>query len=308
MMSANTTDRLKPDAIYTFSDRWNQAQALADKCRAALGTCDLHHFPDGETLVTAQPAKSLTGRVVALYRSLHDPNAKLVEVMLAANALRSLGAAKLVLIAPYLPYMRQDRAFALGQAVSQEAIGKILAAHFDAIVTVQPHLHRTLSLSGIFDGKPAFALGAGHAIAAHMKATVDPFSVVVGPDEESEPLIRDVVDGLGVSWFVAKKVRRGDNEVVIELPKDLAIQGRPVAIVDDIVSSGGTVATLARLLKQAGAGEITAYAVHALFDQRAAFLMQRAGVSKIRSLSTVPHTSNAIAVVDIICAGLGVSP
>jgi ribose-phosphate pyrophosphokinase len=306
MISADDVDRWIPDAVYSFSDGWNQAQALAQKCRAQAGECDLHRFPDGESLVTVTPSRSLHGRVVALYRSLHDPNGKLIELMLAASALRALGAAKLILIAPYMPYMRQDRAFKPGQAVSQIAVGGFLAGIFDGFVTIQPHLHRTKSLSAVFGGKPAFDLGAGRAIAAHMRDVAEPFSVVVGPDEESEDLVRDVVDVLGTSWFVARKQRRGDGEVNIELPPALEIEGHPITIVDDIISSGGTIATLAKALKHAGAGEITVYAVHPLFDQRAAYLMTRAGVSKIRSLSTVPHTTNAIPIVDLICTGLGV--
>lgn len=304
MTSASTMDRWRPDAVFAFADGWAQAQAFAQRCRAQLGECSVHRFPDRETLVTAAPATPLAGRVVAVYRSLHDPNEKLIELMLAADALRGLGAEKLMLIAPYMPYMRQDRAFKPGQAVSQRTIGGLLAGIFDAVVTVQPHLHRTKSLSAVFAGKPAFDLDAGRAIAAHMRAGT--FGVVVGPDEESEPLIRDVADVLGARWCVARKERRGDADVDIVLPADLEIEGQPVTIVDDIVSSGGTVATLARTLKRAGAGEISVYAVHAMFDRRAEVLMKDAGVSKIRSLNTVPHTSNAIEVVDLICAGLGV--
>jgi len=305
-MSADAAGRWIPDAVYGFADGWHQAQAFAQKCGARYGECDVHRFPDGETLVTVAPAASLAGRVVVLYRSLHAPNEKLVELLLAADALRALGAEKLILVAPYLAYMRQDRSFKPGQAVSQTTIGGLLADKFDGLVTIQPHLHRTRSLSPIFGGKPALSLGAGHAIAAHMQAMADPRGVVAGPDEESEPLIREVVDVLGASWFVARKVRRGDTAVEIELPPGLDIASHPITIVDDIISSGGTIATLARALKKAGAGDITVYAVHALFDQRAAYLMTRAGVSRIRSLSTIPHTSNAVPVVDLICAGLGV--
>ncbi|MGE3335254.1 MAG: ribose-phosphate diphosphokinase [Rhodospirillaceae bacterium] len=306
MTSANTIGRWVPDAVYSFSDSWNQAQALAQKCGALYGECDVHRFPDGETLVTVAPGASLAGRVVALYRSLNDPNSKLIELLLAADALRALGAEKLILIAPYMPYMRQDRAFKPGQAVSQMTVGNLLADKFDGLVTVQPHLHRTKSLSAVFGGKPALNLGAGRAIAAHMQGMSDPLSVVVGPDEESEPLIRDVIDVLGTSWFIARKVRRGDTEVEFDQLNGREIANHPITIVDDIVSSGGTVATLAKALKKAGAGDITVYAVHALFDQRAANLMARAGVSKMRSLSTVSHTTNAVSVVDLICAGLGV--
>lgn len=307
MTFASTIDCWDLDAVYAFADGWNQAQALAKKCRAQLGRFDVHRFPDGETLVSAVPSEGITGRVVAIYRSLYDPNAKLIEVLFAANALRSLGAAKVILIAPYMPYMRQDRAFQPGQAISQEAIGHFLAAQFDGIVTIQPHLHRTLSLSSIFGSTPALTIKAGHAIAADLRAAGNPANIIVGPDEESEELVREVVDVLGASWFVARKARHGDNDVTIELPPGLEIRGKSVVIVDDIVSSGGTVITLAKALKRAGVGDITVYAVHALFDQRAALLMQRAGVSTIKSLSTVPHTTNAIPIVDIIFSGLGVN-
>jgi ribose-phosphate pyrophosphokinase len=306
MMSTNITEHLIPDFVFSFADGWNQAQALASRCGATMGTCDVHRFPDGESLIAVEPAGSLAGKAVALYRSLNDPNEKLVEVMLAADAFRRCGAARLILIAPYLSYMRQDKVFTPGQSLSQEVVGHFLAAHFDVLITVEPHLHRTSSLRSIFAGKPALDIAAGKAIATHIKASCGPRTVIVGPDEESEPLIRDVAGALGVSWLVARKSRRGDQDVVLDLPIDSGLQGNPVVIVDDIISTGGTVMNLARALKRAGAGEIVVYAVHALFDQRAALQMERAGVSKIRSLSTVPHPTNAITVVDLIAVGLGV--
>ena len=305
MISADTSSVLVPDVVYAFADGWNQAYALARVCGAALGKIDTHRFPDGETLIEAAPLSRAKGGIVAIYRSLDDPNAKLTELMLAANAVRSLGAVKVILIAPYLPYMRQDRAFASGQAVSQAVLGRFLSAHFDAIVTIEPHLHRTHSLRGVFAEIPAIAIGAGRAIAAHMRETATVPTIVVGPDEESESLVREVVDVLGVSWFTAKKARSGDTEVSIVLPADLDIAGHPVVIVDDIVSSGATVMAVAKALKMAGARTITAYAVHALSDQRVAFLIRLAGVSKIRSTSSVPHPTNAISITDMICAALG---
>lgn len=306
MMSANDTFDLIPDVVYTFADGWNQACALAEKTGASLGKIDVHKFPDGETLVQATPLSNMKGHIVAIYRALDDPNTKLMELMLAANAVRSLGVGKVILIAPYLPYMRQDRAFAPGQAVSQLVLAQFLSAHFDAVITIEPHLHRTHSLQEIFGKTLAIAIGAGRAIAAHMRDSVTAQTVVVGPDEESETLVRAVVDVVGTSWITARKKRSGDREVGIELPPGLEIAGHPVVIVDDIISSGTTIATLARALKAVGAGTITVYAVHALFDQRAAFVMRRAGVSQIRSISTVPHTTNAIPATDLICAALGV--
>lgn len=306
MISANAAFSLIPDVIYTFADGWNQACALATKTGAGLGQINVHRFPDGETLVQALPLSHTQGRIVALYRSLDDPNAKLAELMLAADAVRSLGAEKVILIAPYLPYMRQDRAFASGQAVSQAVVGKFLATYFDAVITIQPHLHRTRSLHDIFGETPAVAIGAGRAIATYLHNDATVPTIVVGPDEESEGLVRDVVDVLGASWFTARKKRNGDADVHIELPAGVDVTGHPIVIVDDIASSGGTIAALTHTLKAAGAAAITVAVVHALFDQRGAFLMRRAGVSKIISVSTIPHMTNAIPAVDLICTAMGV--
>jgi len=211
----------------------------------------------------------------------------------------------LILIAPYLPYMRQDKAFNPGESISQVAIGDFLAALFDGLVTIQPHMHRTKSLSAVFGAKAAKDLSAGGAIATHLRASTTEAGIIVGPDEESESLIREVADALGAPWLVARKVRRGDADVAIELPDDADIKGRPATIVDDIISSGGTIATLAKALKAAGAGAITVYAVHALFNDRAMRLMADAGVSDVRSFNTVPHKTSVIDAIDVIAKAVG---
>jgi ribose-phosphate pyrophosphokinase len=293
-------------AVYAFTDGWEQAEELAQKCHATLGELTRHKFPDGETLVTATPAEVRGGGTVALYRSLYDPDAKLIEVLLAADALRGAGAQKVILITPYLPYMRQDRAFKPGQAVSQTVLGKVLAAHFDGVVTVQPHLHRTRHLSSIFGTMPALNLPAGRAIAADLAGHISPRAIVVGPDEESEPLVQDVASRLSLAHFVAKKVRKGDKSVSLALPGDIKLAGDPVIIVDDIISSGGTIAALTRVLKDAGAGSITVYAVHTFCDAHALMGLHAGGVDKVKSISSIPNASNVISVVDIIASGLGV--
>ena len=81
-----------------------------------------------------------------ILRTLNNPNEKLVELLLAAQTARTLGASHLTLVAPYLAYMRQDIAFQPGEAVSQRIVGRFLAGLFDAVITVDPHLHRVATL------------------------------------------------------------------------------------------------------------------------------------------------------------------
>ncbi len=299
-------DFWRPAAIFAFEDNIKQARQLAALVGAAASLVDAHRFPDGESLVTVA-REQVRGKTVALYRSLHNPNGKLVEVLLAAAALRDGGAERLILVAPYLPYMRQDRAFRPGQAVSQMVIGELIGQVFDGVITVQPHLHRTASLDQVFVGKPALALPAAQAIAKALEGAVSPATVVAGPDEESLDLARDVATHLGLPWTNATKHRHGDNQVDLSLPKGLSLAGASAVIVDDVISTGGTVIALARALRAAGVASIDAYVAHAMYDEEAAFLMSAAGIRRVVSLDGVAHVTNGISVVGLIAKGMGMT-
>lgn len=298
-------DWWKPDIIYAFADAAEQARDLAARCRAGVGEITVHTFPDGESLVTAVPADRVEGGAVALYRSLHAPNQKLIEVLFAAAALRAQGAKRVILITPYLPYMRQDQAFHPGEAVSQVMIAELLGANFDGLITVQPHLHRTHAMAEIFGETPVLVVGAGDAIGRYLAAGGMNGAVVFGPDEESADLVREVIGERELGGCVATKKRFGDRDVRIEIPGDVNLTGRPIVIVDDIVSSGGTLVTLCEALRKRGAASVSAYVVHALFDGHADATLRAAGIEQIRSLDCIPHPSNAISVVDLISRHLG---
>ncbi len=96
---------------------------------------------------------------------LIDPNDKLISILFAAEALRRNGAERLVLVAPYLCYMRQDAAFKAGEAISQKVVGRLLAETFDRVITVDAHLHRTKTIQSVFPGIEAEDLSAMPAIA-----------------------------------------------------------------------------------------------------------------------------------------------
>ncbi len=279
-----------PDAIYGFPESESQSRRLALELGVPHRAIGVHRFPDGETRITvAPPAEN-----AIVYRSLDRPNEKLVELLLAASALRDQGARRLTLLAPYMAYMRQDAAFQDGEAVSQRAIGAWLGRAFDRVVTVNPHLHRTPSIAEIFPGAEAIAADAAPALAAHIAALGLADAVLVGPDEESAALVHAVGALAKRPLLIGRKVRQGDRGVDIEIDGIARIVNAPVVIVDDIVSSGATFMTCARLLKRAGAARILGLVVHALYSPESAQGMQNAGVETIASTDTVPHPSNAI--------------
>ena len=136
--------------LLAFDDEAALGQKLAQALAWPLAVVQRHRFPDGETRLRLPPALP---RCVVLLRGLQDPNAKLTELLLAAAGARELGAAHLTLVSPYLAYMRQDMAFSPGEVVSQRHLGALLATVFDAVVTVDPHLHRVATLDEVLPGR-----------------------------------------------------------------------------------------------------------------------------------------------------------
>ena len=288
-------------AIQCLPASASDATRLASRLGVPMHEIELHRFPDGELRVRVGPAASTT----IIYIPFDQPNDKLLTVLFAAEALRRGGAERLVLVAPYLCYMRQDAAFQKGEAVSQRVIGGLLAGIVDRVITVDAHLHRTTDLQSVFPHIEADNLSAAPAIADALRgAGLDLETIIVGPDEESRPWVSDLADRLGVVHAVAQKSRRGDRSVEIGFADPKVFADHPVLLVDDIVSSGGTLMACAKALAAADAKTIDVIITHALFPAEMAGDFVRAGVRSIRSTNSVPHPTNAIVLDDIFVAAL----
>jgi len=286
-------------SLLCFDDERAIAQATADATGLVLAFIERHRFPDGELRLRLPEA--LPPRVV-IWRGLHQPNQKLVELLLAARTARQLGAAHLTLVTPYLAYMRQDMAFNPGEAVSQRIIGAFLAELFDAVITVDPHLHRVATLEEAIPVKDAIVLSGAPLLADHI-ATLRSDVLLIGPDEESLQWVTQAAQRHGWQSGVCRKTRHGDCHVDIELP-DLPIQGRAVVLMDDVASSGHTLAQAARRLKAAGAASVDVAVTHPLFADGAVQLIREAGAGEVWSTDCIPHASNAVSIVPAVAAVL----
>jgi ribose-phosphate pyrophosphokinase len=289
---------LTKSILQTLPSGAESASRIASRLGLSAHMIEMHRFPDGELRVTVGPAAETT----VVYASLDQPNEKLLAILFAAEALRRNGASRLVLVAPYLCYMRQDAAFHKGEAISQKVVGSLLARNFNRILTVDAHLHRTKHIQDVFPGSEAEDLSATPAIAEFLRTTgFDPRMVVVGPDDESQPWVSDLAGRLGLESAVARKTRRGDRSVEIALAHPGLISKRPALLVDDIVSSGSTLIACAKALSAAGATAVDAIIVHALFAPELVGEFLGAGIRSVRSTDSVPHPTNAIAL-DMILA------
>lgn len=276
--------------LHYFAEYEAQAQALAEALDVRAAAVSVHAFPDGESLVRVTPASG----TALLVRSLDNPNTKLLEVVLAGAALHANGADRVVLVAPYLGYMRQDKAFNPGEAISQGVIGRIIDEFFDALVTVDPHLHRTPELQSVVPKIMAVTVSAADTIAAAIRPTVSRDTLLVGPDAESLPWVAQVAAPLGLEFIVGEKVRRADRKVTIAFPQAPCARGRPVMLVDDLISSGGTLIACADLLRRAGAISIAAVASHCLAGAADLAALRSAGIDPVLATDTVPGPSASI--------------
>ena len=290
----------KPDLILGFSDYELQAKNLATTLNVEYATVDIHCFPDGESKLTLPV--NLPANIV-FCRSLDQPNKKLVELMLAAQTARQLGARELTLVAPYLCYMRQDKAFNPGEAVSQTIIGQFLAQHFDALLTVDAHLHRINKIQEAVPVRQAINLCAAELIGEFSKTRIEN-PLFLGPDEESTQWVQAAAKTGNFQYAVAQKKRMGDRNVTITLP-NISFAQRNVVIIDDMVSTGQTVIETAKLLAQNDALAVHCAFTHALFYAQVTEHMQQAGIQNIWSTDSVQHSSNQISLANILAAAFG---
>lgn len=276
--------------IYFLPGNELLASGLAEHLPAQVGTLALRQFPDEETYLRVE--QSAGGRDVIIAATLDRPNTKLVNLYLLASTLRSAGARRIVLVTPYLPYMRQDQAFHEGESLSAAHIGAWLSTFVDGIVTVDPHLHRIHALAEVYR-VPTQVVHAASSIGRWLRENVTR-PLVIGPDEESANWVIDVARTAGCRYIISKKLRHGDRDVSVSLPGIQAFADYTPVLVDDVISSGATMTETVHRLRAQGGTAPVCVAVHAVFAEDALSRLRHAGAERIVTCNTIPHVTNAI--------------
>jgi len=229
-----------------------------------LVSVEIKKFPDGETYVRI--FGDVSGRDVVYINSLQrSPNESLIETLLTLDALRDLGAARLIAVIPYMSYARQDSRFNPGEAISVQTIAKLFKSmRLDHLVTVDMHLHRITDPSSLF-GANFHNITGVRELAKYIKRNYSvENTVVIGPDEEAEQWAKIMAEDLGgLEYGVLKKTRLTAEKVAV-VAEGLNVQGKNVIIVDDIISTGGTIVEAVNTLRNLGAREIYVTTVHPL--------------------------------------------
>lgn len=227
-----------------------------------------------------------------LVSTLDRPDDKFLPLIFAAATARDLGASHVGLVCPYLAYMRQDKRFRPGEAISSVHFAKLLSGAVDWLITVDPHLHRRHSLAEIFS-VPAVAVHAAPYLAAWIRENV-PAPILIGPDSESEQWVASVAADVGAPYVVLDKVRKGDRDVEVSVPNLGRNADRTPVLIDDIISTGRTMVGAIRHFGRTAHRSPVCLGVHAVFSGDAYTALRRAGAAKIVTCNTISHESNAI--------------
>lgn len=273
------------------------AKSIAKTLKVTYSPLTISSFPDGDLYLKYNAP--LQGKTLVIVHSFQpNPNESLLNVIFAAKTAKNLGAKKVILVAPYLAFMRQDKRFNPGEAISADIMSELLNQSIDELITIDPHLHRHNSLKELFTIK-AKALTANPLITTFIQKHFHNV-VLIGPDWESYQWASSVAKELHAQATVLEKKRFSSRKVEVRIVHPVSMAGKNIIIVDDIISTGHTIAEAAKLAKKAGAKSITAIAVHGLFAENAVEKLKKAGVTKIITANCIKHSTNKIDVSPLI--------
>ncbi len=268
----------------------DMGKLLAKHLKAPYSALDVELFPDKELqLRFLLPIK---GKHVILVQTFHDTiHSQLIEAFFAAQTAQDLGAEKVTLVAPYFPYLRQDKRFRPGDCVSQQAIAKLIALAVDAICIVDPHLHRVHSLNKIFPLE-THRVTADPLIADYIRHKIKN-PIIIGPDWESFQWAKITAKIIGCEAAIMEKTRYSARLVHSVLNKEVDLKDKTVVMVDDIISTGHTLLEAIKNVRKLGAEKVICIGVHAVFAENALQKLKKAGAQVITT-NTIPNNTAKI--------------
>lgn len=273
---------------------------LADALGAAQAQLELRRFPDGETYLRL--LTECRDKDVVVVATLDRPDAKLLPLIFLCDLLGDLGARQRLLAAPYLAYMRQDKRFQAGEALTSASFARLLSGCIDGLITVDPHLHRHHSLDELYP-IPARVAHAASLLADWVRSHVDR-PLLIGPDAESEQWVAAVATRAQCPHIVLEKNRHGDRDVEISTPNVERWRDRRPVLVDDIISTAHTMIATVRHLRTLGLPAPVCLGVHAVFADDAVAELRATGVDRIVTTDTIPHATNAIEIASLLRVGI----
>jgi ribose-phosphate pyrophosphokinase len=261
------------------------SKTLANKMGLKLANVESRRFPDDECYVRVHD--NLDGEEVVLVQTTY-PDEKIIELFLLQDAVKEYNVEKLTTVIPYYGYARQDKKFNEGEPISAKTLTEHIQLSSDEIITVDIHEESTLDWFKI----PAVNISGMPQLGVYLN-NLDP-DIIIAPDKGAQDLARIVAEVIGCRWDYLEKTRL-DGETVEMKAKNLTVSGKKVAIVDDIIATGGTIVKATEHLKSQGATEVYAACTHGLFTKNALPRLHNV-CDKVISTDTIENQTSVVSV------------
>jgi ribose-phosphate pyrophosphokinase len=268
----------------------NVARNLANKIHQPLLQATYKRFPDDEFYVRV--LDDISGEDVLIVQTAY-PDPKIVELLLMQDAVHDAGAKKITVVLPYFGYSRQDKRFEEGEAISARAVAQHISIHADCVITVDPHKEHILKFFTV----PAYSCSAVSTIAQYLKEKNIDF--ILAPDKGAKERGKEAATLIDCEYDYLEKTRIDGTTVKIT-PKKLDAHGKHVAIIDDIISTGGTMANSIKELKKQGAKTVSVACTHGLFVGGAKEKLLSADCDEIISTDTIETEFSKVSAADCI--------
>ncbi len=277
---------------------------LAEKIAVGLGAkfspVESKTFPDGEAYMRFNQSFE-NEQVIVIQSCYPQQDRRLIELFMMLDAAKDLGAESLFAVVPYLAYARQDKRFREGETIGISTVTKLIeSCGADAFLTVDIHKEESLKLFNI----NAVNLSAMHELGKYLKESSLGRPYVVAPDKGAIEHAKKVAEVLGADYTFFGKTRDLKTGEVQTSVKDAEVRDRDVVVVDDIISTGGTIANVARIIKNQGARKIIAACTHPLLVKYAKTKLQEAGIDEIVGTDTIESDVSRVTVAKIIAGAL----
>jgi len=272
----------------------NVATNLTHGLKQPLLRTTYMRFPDDEFYVRLHD--NIAGQDVVIVQTAY-PDPKIVELLLIQDAVHDAGAKKITVVLPYFGYSRQDKKFKDGEAISARAIAQHISLHADCVITVDPHKEHILKFFTV----PAYSCSAISTIAHYLKEKNIDF--ILAPDKGAEDRARKAASLINCEYDYLEKTRIDGSTVKIT-PKKLDALGKHVAIIDDIISTGSTMAQSIKELKKQGAASVSVACTHGLFVGGAKEKLLAANCDEIISTDTIETEFSKVSTADCIAETL----
>ena len=272
------------------------AKRLARKLKATYINTELRAFPDGENKITLS-AKPKKNRIIVV-QSVYPPvDSNLIQCLSLISKAKQFSS-NVIAVVPYMGYARQDREFLPREVVSMQVIAKLFkAAGATKLIVVDIH-----SLIGLKHFKiSAKNISAVPELVKFFKKLKLKNPLVVSPDLGGKKRTKEFAKLLNSNYITLKKKRdRKTGKVKIISTNLKQVIGKDIILVDDMISSGGSIIKATEFLKKQKCKRVFVSCTHALLVGDAEKRIKKAGVTKIVSTNTIPGTTSKVDVSNII--------